>query len=126
MTPEDYVRAFAYAFADQDAGALAELVADDGTVQTLTGIWAEGQADVKAAFAAEAAGIFSRARLVTGKGTVLPLSPDLALLRQRFVVTGAIEETGAEMQRFGAMLVAVLKSDGINWRALSLTFTLLG
>lgn len=125
MTPEDYVRAFAYAFADQDAGALADLVADEGTVQTLTGIWAEGQADVKAAFAAEAAGIFSRARLVTGKGTVLPLSSDLALLRQRFVVTGAIEETGGEMPRFGAMLVAVLKGDGINWRALSLTFTLL-
>jgi hypothetical protein len=29
------------------------------------------------------------------------------------------------MPRFGAMLVAVLKGDGINWRALSLTFTLL-
>ena len=125
MTPEDYVRAFAYAFADQDAGALADLVAEDGTVQTLTGIWAEGKAPVKAAFEAEAAGIFSRARLVTGKGTVLPLSSDLALLRQRFVVTGAIEESGAEMPRFGAMLVAVLKGDGINWRALSLTFTLL-
>lgn len=125
MTPEDYVRAFAYAFADQDAGALAELIAADGTVQTLTGIWAEGHADVKTAFAAEAAGIFSRARLVTGKGTVLPLASDLALLRQRFVVTGAIEETGAEMPRFGAMLVAVLKGDGVNWRALSLTFTLL-
>jgi ketosteroid isomerase-like protein len=125
MTPEDYVRAFAYAFADQDAGALAELVAEDGTVQTLTGIWAEGQANVKAAYAAEAAGIFARARLVTGKSSVLPLSLDLALLRQRFVVTGAVDESGAEMARFGAMLVAVLRSDGINWRALSLTFTLM-
>lgn len=125
MTPEDYVRAFAYAFADQDAEALAELVAEDGTAQSLTGIWTEGRAAVKAAFAAEAAGIFSRARLVTGKGTVLPLSSDLALLRQRFVVTGAVEESGAEMARFGAMLVAVLRSDGINWRAVSLTFTLM-
>ena len=40
-------------------------------------------------------------------------------------MTGALEETGAEMPRFGAMLVAVLKSDGINWRALSMTFTLM-
>lgn len=53
------------------------------------------------------------------------LGPDVALLRQRFVVTGAIEETGAELPRFGAMLVAVLQSDSLNWRAVSLTFTVL-
>ena len=125
MTPEDYVRAFAYAFGDQDAEGFADLMAEDGTRHSLTGSWADGRAEVKAAFAAEASGIFARARLVTGKGSVLPLSHDLALLRQRFVVTGALEETGAEMPRFGAMLVAVLKSDGINWRALSMTFTLM-
>ncbi len=125
MTPEDFTRAFAYAFADQDADALAYLIAEDGTAQTLTGQWAEGRAEAKAAFAAECTGIFARARLVTGRGSVLPLSPEIALLRQRFVVTGAIEETGAEMPRFGAMLVAMLQSDGINWRAISLTFTVL-
>lgn len=125
MTPEDFSRAFAYAFGDQNAAALADLMAEDGTVQTLTGLWAEGREAARAAFDAEATGIFARARLVTGKGNVLPLGPDVALLRQRFVVTGAIEETGAEMPRFGAMLVAVLQSDGLNWRAVSLTFTLL-
>jgi uncharacterized protein (TIGR02246 family) len=125
MTPEDFSRAFAYAFGDRDAAAMAELMAEDGTLQSLTGTWAEGREAARAAFEAEAAGLFSRARLVTGKGTVLPLSADVALLRQRFVVTGAIEETGAEMPRFGAMLVAVLQSDGLNWRAVSLTFTLL-
>lgn len=125
MTPEDFSRAFAYAFGDRDATALAELVDAGGTVQTLTGTWAEGRAEAESAFAAEASGIFLRARLVTGKGSVLPLSQDVALLRQRFVVTGALEETGAEMPRFGAMLVAVLRSDGLNWRAVSLSFTLL-
>lgn len=125
MTPEDFTRAFAHAFGDRDATAMADLMLPDGTVQTLTGTWVEGRAEAEAAFAAEAAGIFARARLVTGKGTVLPLSHDVALLRQRFVVTGALEDTGAEMPRFAAMLVAVLHSDGLNWRAISLTFTLL-
>ncbi len=125
MTPEDFSRAFAYAFGDHDAAALAELLAEDGSTQTLTGIWAEGRAEARHAFEAEATGIFARARLVTGKGTVLPLASDVALLRQRFVVTGAIEESGEEMPRFAAMLVAVLRSDGLNWRALNLTFTLL-
>lgn len=124
MTPEDFSRAFAYGFGDRDAAALADLMAEDGTMQTLTGIWAEGREAARAAFQAEAEGIFARARLVTGKGTVLPLAPDVALLRQRFVVTGASHETGEEMPRFGAMLVAVLQSDGLNWRAVSLTFTL--
>ncbi len=125
MTPDDFARAFAYAFGDQNADALAELLTDEGTVQSLTGIWAEGRAAAREAFKAEAAGIFAHARLVTGKGTVLPLGPDVALLRQRFVVTGAIEETGAELPRFGAMLVAVLQSDSLNWRAVSLSFTVL-
>lgn len=114
MTPDDFTRAFAYAFGDRDSGALADLIAPEGTVQTLTGIWAEGREAARQAFEAEATGLFSRARMVTGKGSVQPLAADLALLRQRFVVTGAIEESGAEMPRFGAMLVAVLHSDGLN------------
>lgn len=125
MTPEDFSRAFAYAFGDRDAAALAELMAEDGSAQTLTGIWAESRAEARHAFEAEATGIFSRARLVTGKGTVLPLAADVVLLRQRFVVTGAIEESGEEMPRFGAMLVTVLRSDGLNWRAVNLSFTLI-
>lgn len=125
MTPDDFSRAFAYAFGDRDAKAMAELMTEEATAHTLTGIWAEGREAARLAFEAEATGIFAHARLVTGKGTVLPLGPDIALLRQRFVVTGAMEETGEEMPRFGAMLIAVLQSDGLNWRAISLTFTLL-
>lgn len=125
MTPDDFSRAFAYTFGDRDAKAMAELMTEDGTAHTLTGIWAEGREAARQAFEAEATGIFVRARLVTGKGTVVPLGPDVALLRQRYVVTGAIEETGEEMPRFGAMLIAVLQADGLNWRAISLTFTVL-
>lgn len=126
MTPEDFSPAFAFAFGDRNPHALAELIAADGTVHSLTGIWAEGREQAEAAFAAETAGIFAHARLVTGRGSVLPLSPEHALLRQRFVVTGAIEENGAELPRFGAMLVALLARDALNWRAVSLTFTMLG
>ena len=125
MIPDDFSRAFALAFGDQNPEALADLMAEDGTLQSLTGTWAEGRDAARRAFAAEASGIFARARLVTGRGNILPLSPEFVLLRQRLVVTGALEETGEEMPRFGAMLVAVLQSDGLNWRALSLTFTLL-
>jgi len=126
MTPEDFSRAFALAFGEGDVKALADLMAVEGTLHSLTGIWAEGREQAEAAFAAETAGIFAHARLVTGKGSLLPISPEHALLRQRFVVTGAIEESGAEMPRFGAMLVALLGREALNWRAISLTFSLLG
>lgn len=121
MSADDFARRFAAAFGAQDMEALAALIAADGTVLTLSGAWAEGTQTARAAFAAEASGLCARARLVTGKGDVLPLGPGFALVRQRYVVTGAIDETGAELPRFAAMLVAVLA----NGVAISLTFTAL-
>lgn len=122
MTPEDFPRAFALAFAEADGGALARLMAKSGTVQTLTGIWAEGREAAEAAFAAEAQGTLARARLVTGRGSLLPLGPGVTLLRQRFVVTGARGADGGDLPRFGAMLVAVLTAGDSGQEALSLTF----
>jgi ketosteroid isomerase-like protein len=121
MSADDFARRFAAAFGAQDIEALAALIAADGTVLTLSGAWAEGTQTARVAFAAEASGLCARARLVTGKGDVLPLGPGFALVRQRYVVTGAIDETGAELPRFAAMLVAVLA----NGVAISLTFTAL-
>jgi len=125
MTMEDFPRRFAAAFATQDAAGLAALVAPEGSLQSLTGLWADTPETVQRAFAAEAAGIFARARLVTGKGQFRPLGPDTALLRQRFTVSGALEETGAELPRFGAMLIAVLERGPDGWQAVSLTFAAL-
>ena len=121
MTGQDFARRFAAAFGAQDADALAGLIANTGTVLTLSGAWAEGQIAARAAFAAEATGLCARARLVTGKGDARPLGPASALVRQRYVVTGAVDEAGSELPRFGAVLVAVLE-EGL---AISLTFTAL-
>lgn len=126
MTPEEFPRHFAAAFGAQDAAALAALIAPDGSAQTLTGAWAETRAEAEAAFQAEAAGIFARAKLVTGKGTLTPLGPETTLLRQRFVVSGAMTEDGADLPRIAAMLVAVLAQRGAACHAISLTFTAIG
>ena len=123
MTPEDFSRAFALAFAEGDSGALSRLLAPEGTALTLTGVWAEGRAAAEAAFAAEAQGALARARLVTGRGSILPLGPGISLLRQRFVVTGARDASGADVPRFGAMLTAVLRRSDIGQEAESLAFS---
>ncbi len=117
----DFARSFSACFGTQDVEGLVALIAPQGSVLTLSGAWAEGHAATRNAFAADAAGLCARARLVTGKGSVLPLGQGCTLVRQRFVVMGAVDETGAELPRLAAMLVAVL----VNDLAVSLTFTAL-
>ena len=122
MTPEDFARSFAAAFAQQDATAIAALLAEEGMFLTLTGITSETREDVRHAMAQEFNGIFAQSRLVTGKGAVQALGPDAALVTQRYVVTGAVDETGADLPRFAALLVAVLRINNGAWQAISLTF----
>lgn len=125
MTAETFARSFAHAFAAQDADAITALLAEDGELLSLTGQLAEGQKSAQLVLAAEFEGIFARARLVTGKGQIRPLGTGRALLRQRFVVTGALDANGAEMPRFGAVLIAVLAAEAAQWRALHLSFVAL-
>lgn len=125
MNPEEFPRHFAAAFAAHDADALTALFLPDATLQSLTGLWAESPDEIHDCFATEAAGIFRQARLVTGKGTLRDLGPHAMLLRQRFMISGATEESGAELPRFAAMLVAVLEKNDGDWRVQSLTFTAL-
>lgn len=122
MTPAEYARSFAAAFAQQDATAIATLLAAEGMFLTLTGITAETREDVRHAMTQEFNGIFAQSRLVTGKGAVQTLGPDTALVTQRYVVTGAVDETGADLPRFAALLVAVLRTQNDAWQAISLTF----
>lgn len=123
MTPESFAKVFAAAFSAQDAGALAGLLAEEAGVVSLTGGVAESRAEAEALFAAEFAGTLARARLVTGKARLMPIGPGGAVLHQRFVVIGVMDEAGQEMPRLGAMLTTVLLARAEGWRAVSLTFS---
>lgn len=125
MTPDNFARAFAAAFSAQDAAALAGMLAEDVGVVSLTGGVAESRAEAEALFAAEFAGTLGRARLVTGKARLLPIGPGGAVLHQRFVVMGVMDEAGQELPRLGAMLTAVLLARAEGWRAVSLTFSVM-
>lgn len=121
--PKDFAKLFAGAFGLQDAAALAALLVEDADVLTLTGALAEGAKAAEVAFAAEFAGIFAGARLVTGKIRLRMLGPDGAVLTQRFVVSGARNDQGQDMPRFGTVLSAVMVARAEGWRAVSLTFS---
>lgn len=123
MTPQEFPRAFASAFGSQDADRLAEYLAEDAQVLTLTGARAEGRAAAKTLLVAEFSGIFARARLVTGKSTLRALADPVCLLHQRFVVSGAQGSDGADLPRFAALLSVVLVKAAAGWQVASLTFS---
>jgi hypothetical protein len=123
---EDFAKHFAAAFGRQDAVELAQLLAEDADVLTLTGALLETATEAEAAFAGEFAGIFAVARLVSGKQRLRGLGPGGAVVTQRFVVSGARDDQGAEMPRFSAVLTAVLTARSMGWQAVSLTFSATG
>ena len=123
MTPEDFPRAFAAAFGTRDAERLAQFLAEDALVLTLTGARAEGRVAARAVLEAEFAGIFARARLVTGRTQMQPLAPTVCLLHQRFVVSGALGPDGSDLTRFAALLTVALVAVPTGWEAASLNFS---
>ncbi|MEI6800620.1 MAG: DUF4440 domain-containing protein [Pseudomonadota bacterium] len=124
--PEDFAKRFASAFGRQDAAELAEFLAEDADVLTLTGALVDSAALAEATFAEEFAGIFATARLVSGKNRLRVLGPGAAIVTQRFVVSGARDDHGAELPRFSAVLTAVLTARSAGWQAVSLTFSATG
>jgi len=123
MTPQDFPRAFAAAFGAQDADRLAGYLSEDASLLSLTGAWTEGRDAARAALGAEFAGIFARARLVTGKLHQRDLAAGVLLLQQRFVVSGARGPGGADLPRFAAMLSALMVARGDAWQIAALSFS---
>jgi uncharacterized protein (TIGR02246 family) len=123
--PEDFPRAFAAAFASQNAVDLAAMMAEDADLLTPTGQWAEGRTAIKSALTSEFSGIFRAARLITGRLRLRPLGPGAIILSQRFVLIGAVDETGAELPRSALMLGAVLVARPEGWQVMTASLTAL-
>ena len=125
MTPEDFPKLFATAFAAQNSVALVAMMAVDAQVVSLTGGLAEDAAQAGRIFDQEFAGIFVAARLITGRNRMQALGPGGAVVHQRYVVMGARNESGREVPRFGVVATAVLLATAEGWRAVSLTLSAL-
>jgi uncharacterized protein (TIGR02246 family) len=125
MTPEDFPRAFATAFSAQDAASLAALMEEEADLITPTGQFAEGRPAIEAALAAEFAGVFRNARLVKGKLRLRAIGPGAALITQRYVVTGAKNESGADLPRCALVLTATLAATPSGWLALAAQLSIL-
>lgn len=118
--PDDFARRLAAAFSSRDGGAIAALCTGDAAALTLSGAWAEGPAEIAAAWATDLAGPLAGSRLVTGKGRLMPITAQAAQLHQRFVLSGLTDGAGAELGRVGVILSALLVAAEGEWLARSL------
>jgi uncharacterized protein (TIGR02246 family) len=120
---EDFPRAFAQLWGARDAAGIGELLAEDADMLSLTAGLAEGRGAIIKLLEGEMAGAFSQSRLVTGKTRLRPLGPGAAVLHQRFVLSGLVDEAGRDAGRIGAVLIAVLVARPNGWQAISLQFS---
>lgn len=122
-SPADFVRSFAVHWSAHDAAALAELCAEDAEMLTLTGGWCEGRKAIEDTLGAEFSGIFSKARLVTGKARLRMLGPGATVIHQRYVLSGLVNGEGQDLGRVSALMMAVLLLGNGGWRAVTLQFS---
>ena len=125
ISPDDFSRSFVQAWGVRDAQALAALCAEDAEMLTITGLWCEGRPRIHEVLQAELDGAFTQSRLVTGKARLRPLGPGAAVLTQRFVLSGIVDEDGRDAGRVGAVLSAVLLARADGWQASTLHFVAL-
>ena len=95
---------------------------EDADFISLTGGVAESRKQIEEIFAGELAGAFARARLVTGKTRVRPLGKHVAVVTQRFVLSGLVHADGADAGRIGAVFAATMAQTNNGWRIVSAQF----
>ncbi|MCB2111543.1 MAG: SgcJ/EcaC family oxidoreductase [Defluviimonas sp.] len=125
-SPADLPRGFSNAWSTHDAREIASLFAEDADLMSLTGTWAEGRKAIGETFAAELAGTFARAKLVTGRTKLRSLGPDTVVVLQRYVLSGLLHADGADAGRIGTILAAVLSRGPEGWRIVSAQFAIEG
>lgn len=117
--PEDFPRAFAAAWMARDAAALAALFAEDADFVNVAGLWWEDRAAIRAAHHRALTSYFAGTRLVTGRTKLRHLGPGLALVHQRFLLTGQRLPDGGEGGRRTTILLFVLRDTGAGWQAVA-------
>lgn len=121
--PAEFPRAFTSAWSRHDARALAQFFLEDADFLTLTGHWAEGRKSIAATLAGELAGAFARAKLVTGRTKIRAVTPEVAHVMQRYVLSGILNPDGSDAGRVGAVLSAVVVRGPEGWQAAAAQFT---
>lgn len=117
--PEDFPEAFVAAWMARDGAALATLFAADADFVNVVGLWWEDRAAIARAHDYALKSFFANSRLVRGRRKLRMLGEDVAVLHQRFLLTGQIDTDGRETGRRSTVMNVVLQRNADGWLAVS-------
>ena len=113
--PDAMPKAFARAWADRDAPALAALFAEDADFVNVVGIWWEDRAAIERAHGYALGSFFAESRLAVGRIKTRVLGPDHALVHARMRLTGQIAPDGSAAGARSTILLFVMERRGGGW-----------
>ncbi len=111
--------AFARAWMDRDAAALAALFAEDADFVNVVGIWWETRPAIEKAHGYALGSFFAESRLVPGRVKVRRLGEDVAVVHCRFLLTGQKRPDGGAAGRRSTILCFVMQRVGTVWRCVT-------
>ncbi len=118
--PEDVASAFAAAWMERDADALAALFTEDADFVNVVGIWWEDRAAIRKAHHYGLTTFFRDSRLSVGRTKVRRLGADVAIVHARMILTGQLTPEGSKAGRRHTILTLVMaRQPGGGWLCIS-------
>ncbi|WP_417206718.1 YybH family protein [Antarctobacter sp.] len=117
--PEDFPKAFIAAWDQRDGDAIAALFTEDADFVNVTGLWWHGREAIAKPHDYALKSFFSRSTLRAGRTEVRHLSPDIAVVRCRFTLSGQIAPDGTDAGDRRTILTFVVQRQADGWRAVS-------
>ncbi|WP_416358982.1 YybH family protein [Antarctobacter sp.] len=117
--PEDFPKAFIATWDKRDGDAIAALFTEDADFVNVTGLWWHGRKAIAKPHDYALKSFFSRSSLRAGRTEVRHLSPDIAVVRCRFTLSGQITPDGTDAGDRRTILTFVVQRRADGWRAVS-------
>ena len=118
--PEEIAPAFAAAWMNRDADALASLFSEDADFVNVVGIWWEDRAAIRKAHHYGLTTFFRASRLTVGRTKLRRIGNDAAVVHARMILTGQLAPYGSEAgRRTGILSFIMARQAGGGWLCVS-------
>ncbi len=113
---ENVVRAFSDCWNRHDMEAFAQLFAEDAEFVNVVGLWWKGREEIKRAHVATHATMFKNSRLTIDKVAIRLVTPDVAVARSSWELSGHLSPAGEALPgRKGILMNLLARTNGI-WK----------
>lgn len=117
--PQDVLGLFAQAWADRDAGALADLFVEDAEFVNVVGLWWHNRADIQTAHAYGFEVIFGHSRLSFVQERSRMIGHSAAVVHGKWMITGQMTASGeAAGTRYGIFTFVLERGEG-GWKVVA-------